>query len=112
MHLLILMPILILILVRFLNRLQSRVVTTFIVTILVATNLWVDIRYYNTLLQVPGKGFYSSKAYSLAGGLEQLGISKVIACDWGLARHVYYFSQGRIRVKEVFGYSRSVPPSF
>ena len=112
MHILILMPIPILILVKFLDLIPCRAVATLIAAGLVASNLWVNTRYYGSLLQVGGRGIFSTRVYGFVEELQQLGISKLIACDWGLARQVYYFSRGRIKVEEIFGYNDDVPASF
>jgi len=112
MHILILMPLPVLILVKFLDLIPWRTASVLTATVLVAGNLWVDARYYDSLRQVGGRSIYSTRAYSFAKELEQMGVAKVFACDWGLARQVYYFSQGRIKVEEIFGYSRDIPASF
>ena len=112
MHILILMPVPVLILVKFLDLIPWRTASVLTAAALLAGNLWVDARYYDTLRQVGGRGIYSTRAYSFAKELEQMGVAKVFACDWGLARLVYYFSQGRIKVEEIFGYSRDIPPTF
>ena len=111
-HLLVLMPIPILILVKFLDLIPFRALISIVVVVLVAGNLWVDVRYYNRLLRAGSWGIFSPRAYSLVGELDRLGVPKVITCDWGLANLVYYFSKGRIKVKEIFGYSHDVPASF
>lgn len=112
MHILILMSIPILILVRFLDLIPYRLATMLIALALITGNLSVDARYYNSLLKVGGRGIFSPRIYSFVGELQQLGVEKVVSCDWGLARMVYYFSHGRVKVEEIFGYSRDVPTSF
>ena len=83
-----------------------------IVLVLITGNLSVDARYYNSLLRDGGRGIYSPRIYSFVAELQQLGIAKVVACDWGLARMVYYFSHGCVKVEEIFDYSNDVPTSF
>jgi hypothetical protein len=112
MHILLFMPIPILILVKFLDLISYRFATVLIVLVLITGNLSVDARYYNSLLRDGGRGIYSPRIYSFVAELQQLGIAKVVACDWGLARMVYYFSHGCVKVEEIFDYSNDVPTSF
>ncbi len=111
-HLLILLPVPLLILVKFLDLIPWKSLVALSAAALLMGNLWVDIRYYNSLHQSPGKGLFSTRIYSFVEELQQSGVSRVIACDWGLARQIYYFSRGRIKVDEIFGYSEDVPASF
>jgi len=112
MHLLILLPVPLLILVKFLDMIPWKSLVALTAAALVAGNIWVDIRYYDSLRRFPGQGGYSTRIYSFVEELQRAGVSRVIACDWGLARHVYYFSKGRIKVKEIWGDSHNFPASF
>ena len=112
MHILIIIPIPILIMAKFLDLIPFRYLSTLIVTILLIGNLWVDAKYYHSLSRNGGKGIFSPRACSFVKEIERRKILKVDACDWGLARLVYYFSNGNIKVKEIFGYSQGIPPSF
>lgn len=111
-HILILLPVPLLILVKFFDLIPWKSLVALTAAALLMGNIWVDIRYYDSLRQSPGVGLFSTRIYSFVEELQQSGVSRVIACDWGLARQVYYFSRGRIKVDEIFGYSEDVPASF
>jgi hypothetical protein len=106
------MPLPVLIVSRVLDRIPDQRVVAVITLALVASNLVVDAADYQRLRQTRGAGYFSPRMYDLPQELRRLGISKVVACDWGLARSVYYFSEGRIKVQEIFGYTKEAPPLF
>jgi hypothetical protein len=111
-HLFILLPLPVLILVRFLALPGVRRVAAAVVVALMATNLAADVRAYRALAADGGRGYFSPAAYTLADDLRRFGARAVVTCDWGLARLVYYFSAGRVKTTEVFGYRRETPPEF
>jgi len=112
MHILLIMPLPVLIMSRMLDRIPYQCIVVVVAVALVVSNLIVDAADYQRLRQTRGAGHFSPRIYDMPQELRRFGVSKVVACDWGLARSVYYFSEGRVKVQEIFGYTKEAPPSF
>jgi 4-amino-4-deoxy-L-arabinose transferase-like glycosyltransferase len=81
---------------------------------LIHDDLKVDTAYHRELQRVGGKGDHSNASYALAEYLQENGITKTAAMDWGIQDLVQFLSQGEINPSEIFGHEnwQDVDPAF
>ena len=73
---------------------------------LIYDDLQVDVAYHRELRIIGGKGDHTQASYTLVQYLEDHGMTRVVAMDWGIQDVVQFLSQGEINPPEVFGYER------
>jgi 4-amino-4-deoxy-L-arabinose transferase-like glycosyltransferase len=121
-HLLILLPFCVLLCILFLRSLTTLVrtqnlwskqhlhqaislggaVTTFL---LIVGNLNIDTTYLRALNRTHGSGQFSGAIYELADYLEENGIARPIAVDWGFSSNLLLLTAGKVKPIEISGYT-------
>ncbi|MCL4395176.1 MAG: glycosyltransferase family 39 protein [Chloroflexi bacterium] len=79
------------------------------IAILLASNLYALDVDYRGLVAWRGSGGFSPAIFDLTRELEDQEVTSVTSGDWGLARLIYYFSDGTVKTSECFVYG-SHPP--
>jgi hypothetical protein len=74
-----------------------------LISILILTDMTVNVGYHQSLERTGGVGLFSDAIYDLADYLTYTNISRPIAVDWGFGQ-LGVLTKGRVWPIEVFGY--------
>jgi uncharacterized membrane protein YhaH (DUF805 family) len=105
-HNLIILPLLVFVLSYGMS-LIPRLLSLFPALLMVILYINIDIKYYEGLKAGRENPLWSSAVFDLVGYLERGGVKRVLACDWGISRLIFYVSKGKIDTEEIFGYEET-----
>lgn len=110
-HILMLLPIAILIITFLVDKvaLRQKSVGLALLVVLLFSNVFVTVQDYSVLLKWRGWAGFSTGIYGLVDYLQQQGIQRVVAGDWGISRLIYFLSDGKVETREMVVYEPHPP---
>jgi hypothetical protein len=75
-----------------------------VITVLVVSDLRVDLGYHQALTRSGGYAAHSDASYELARYLQGQGVVSPLAMDWGIDATVQFLTLGAVNPIEIFGY--------